>query len=145
MMRSIAFAVVFGLTTVLWSHSSFAEGALAVMLLNGDPRHGFAMGASSDKATTDEARSAALAECRRRGASLKAGECRVIQTFHDECMQDAENGDTKAPSTAVGWGFGPDRDAANRRAMEMCETMRRGAGRRCQLDGEPLCDGKARR
>jgi len=54
------------------------------------------------------------------------------------------NGDANTPSTAVGWGFGPDRDAANRRAMEMCETMRRGAGRPCRLDGEPLCDGKAK-
>jgi hypothetical protein len=85
-----------------------------------------------------------LAECRRRGAPLKGGECRVIQTFHDECMQDAENGDANIASTGVGWGFGPNRDAANRRAMEMCETMRRGAGRPCRLDGEPLCDGKGK-
>lgn len=143
-MRSIAFAAVFGLTTVLWSHPGFADGALAILLLNGDPANGFAMGASSDKADAAEARSAALAECRRQGAPLKRGECKIIQTFRDECVQDAENGDPKIPSTAVGWGFGSDRDAANNRAMEMCETMRRGAGRPCRLDGAPLCDGKAK-
>ncbi len=143
-MRPTAFAVVVGVTVAVWSHSALAKGALAVRMFNGDPKNGYAMGASASKATAAEAQSAALAECRRQGAKLKRGECKIIETFRDECVQDAFNGDGAIPSTAVGWGLGPDRETANRRAMEMCETMRRGAGRACRLDGEPLCDGSAK-
>ena len=53
---------------------------MAILLLNGEPEHGFAMRASSDKATAAEAQSDALAECRKRGAEFKRGECRIIDT-----------------------------------------------------------------
>jgi hypothetical protein len=144
MMRSTVFVVVVGLATALWSHAGFAEGAYAVWLLNGNPKQGYALGATADRATAADAQSGALAECRRQSALLKGAECKVIDTFRDACLQDAFNGDANTPSSAVGWAVGADRDTANRRSMEACERMRGGAGRPCQLDGQPICDGKAK-
>jgi hypothetical protein len=151
MMRSAVFAAAIGLATGLWPHSGFAEGALAIGMVNGNPRNGYAMGASSDKATADEARTAALSSCRDPGptASDKStqrarSECKIIETFRNQCVQDAVNGNADITSTAVGWAVAPDSDTANSRAMTMCETMRRGAGRPCEPDGKPLCDGDAR-
>jgi len=144
--QTVVASAIFGLGISIWSHSSFAEGALAVGLPNGDPRNGFTYGATVNR-SPEEARSVALNDCRGtevRDTSKAKAACKIIETFRDQCINAAFNGDAQTVSTAVGWGVGPDSETANNRAMTMCEIMRRGNGRPCKLDGEPACDGSAR-
>jgi len=125
---------------------SLADGALAIGLPNGNPGNGYVVGAEINK-SPEEARAAALKDCR--GVDVKRTDraraaCRIVETFRNQCAQDAFNGDRETPSTGVGWGVGPDSATANSRALAMCETMRSGRGRPCKPDGEPLCDGDAK-
>jgi hypothetical protein len=131
---------------ILWSGASYAEGALAVGLPSNSPRNGFAYGVAFNQ-TVDEAPSKALSDCRGvdvRDTSKARAACKVIETFRNQCVNISLNGDRNTPSSAVGWGIGPDTATANSRAQTMCETMRAGKGRECHLDGEPVCDGDAK-
>jgi hypothetical protein len=125
---------------------SFAEGALAVGLPAAGPRKGFVYGVVWDEKTSAEAQSNALKECQ--STKVNAPEairaCKPIATFRNECANAGFNGDANRPSTAVGWGIGPDPEAANSRAVAMCETMRSGVGYPCHADGEAGCDGSAK-
>jgi hypothetical protein len=148
MMRQTVWAfALFGLAMVPSANACFAEGALAIGLPDGNPRNGFVMGAATNRTTAAEARSQALAECRGsdvRDTSKARAQCKVVETFHDQCTNDAFNGDANTPSTAVGWAVGPDSETTNQRAMTMCETMRQGRGRPCHPVGDPICDGSAK-
>ena len=147
MPQASSLSLFLSLGLALWASASSAEGALAVGLPNGDPKNGFVVGYSHDEATAEIARSEALKNCR--GADIKRTDkaraaCKIIETFRDQCANDAINGDRNTPSTAVGWAVGPDSETTNARAVTMCETMRRGNGRACQPDGDPVCDGAAK-
>jgi hypothetical protein len=116
-------------------------------LLNGDPYKGFVVGISKNEATPEAARAKALEDCR--GSDIKRTDkaraaCKIVETFRDQCANDAINGDRDTPSTAAGWAVGPDTATTNARAMTMCEIMRRGRGKDCHPDGEPICDGSAK-
>ncbi len=143
----VSLSLVLGLGIALCASLSFAEGALATGLPNGDPHNGFVVGVAKNEATAEEARSKALQDCQ--GSDIKRTDkarsaCKIVETFHDQCANDAINGDRDTLSTAVGWAVGPDSETTNARAMTMCETMRRGRGKDCHPDGEPICDGKAK-
>lgn len=147
MRRTGSLSLVVGLGIALWAGRGAAEGALAIGLINGDPSKGFVVGVSHDDATTQDAQSKALQDCQ--GSDIKRTDqaraaCRIVETFRDQCANDAINGDRDTPSTAVGWAIGPDSATTNARAMTMCETMRRGKGKACHPDGEAVCDGKAK-
>jgi hypothetical protein len=145
--RTVLALTIFGLATMLRPSAGFAEGAMAIGLPENNPRNGFVVGLSHDEPTAAEARAKAMEDCRgstiERTTRAKA-DCKLIETFHDQCANDAENGDHHTPSSAVGWAVGPDTDTTNRRAVQMCEIMRRGNGPPCHPDGDPVCDGTAR-
>jgi len=130
-----------------WSGASRAEGALAIGLPNGDPHNGFVVGIAVNKATAAAAREGAMTQCRDDeipNTARARADCKIIEVFRNQCVNAAVNGDkTGNPSTAVGWGVGPDSATADSRAMAVCELMRRGRGRPCRPDGEPVCDGDA--
>lgn len=147
MTRGAILAAVLGLGMALWSHASFAEGGLAVGLPNDDPGNGFVYGISVNKPSAAEAESSAIQLCRGadiRDTSRARAACKLIETFHDQCANAAFNGDPNTPSTAVGWGIGPDSATANSRAMAQCNTVRKGSGKACHPDGNPACDGTAK-
>ena len=146
MSRTVLALLISNLAMTLCPVSSQADGVLAVGLPAGNPRNGFAYGMTVDR-TADEAASKALTDCKGvdvRDTSKARAACKVIDRFRDECGNVALNGDRNTVSTAVGWGFGPDRETANKRAQTMCETLRGGNGRPCHLDGDELCDGTAK-
>ena len=135
------------LVAVVWTGTARAEGAIAVGLPSDDPKNGFVYGIVTDKATVEDARSGAMSECKGvdvRDTSRAKQACKIIETFRNQCANAAYNGDRNTVSTAVGWGVGPDTATANSRAMAMCNTVRKGTGRPCQLDGDPVCDGDAK-
>ena len=134
------------LGVILWCPEAFADGALAVGLPDGKPENGFVWGGSTGR-TPAEARSEALGTCRGmdiRNTSKARRACRIVETFRNECLSVAMNGDRETPASAVGWAIGPNKEIANKRALAMCETNRRNAGRACHLDlEEAVCDGTA--
>lgn len=147
-MRYFIYGVIAVLGAKLFTLPLSAEGALAVGLPEGDPKNGFAYHLVTNKPVGD-AGSIAVSKCKeednRKGTARARGACKVIETFSDECVNVAWNGGPETVSTAVGWGSGPNKKTADERAMRQCESMRKGKGRDCRPDGEPLCDGAAKK
>jgi uncharacterized protein DUF4189 len=142
----ISSSAILCLAMALWPSVSFADGALAIGLPGGDPRNGFVAGLDVNM-PADRARAEALKDCR--GVDVQRtnrarSQCKIVETFQNQCANTAFNGDRETPSTGVGWGVGPDSATADRRALAMCENMRSGRGRPCKPDGEPFCDGDAK-
>ncbi len=142
-MKKIFFVLTFVCMSAAFSHSSFAEGALAVGIPQGDPNKGFRW---SIRINSPDASPQAMADCRaaRNPATGKA--CMLIGTFSDQCVAVAANADGSDPVTGAGWAIAPDSATATRRAIAQCDDSRKGKGRPCQLDGEKsmLCDGSAK-
>jgi hypothetical protein len=133
-----------GMAAVPWpSASLLADGALAVGMPDNNPRNGFRYASNSDMSPA-EARSDAMARCRASKYPKTGQACRLIETFKNQCVAVAFNGNPTTPSTAVGWGIAQDSQTAQDRATTMCETMRGGHGRDCHLDGDATCDGDAK-
>ena len=144
MRSTISAAVILGLAVALQASAGFADGALAVGMPGGEPKNGFRYKATADL-SADEARSQAMAACRNSKYPKTGQACKVIESFRDQCVSVALNGDANTPSTAVGWAIAPDSKAADNRASNACELMRvKARGRACHLDGDSLCDGSAK-
>jgi len=88
-----------------------------------------------------------MKDCRAARNPKTGAACRLIGTFHDQCVSVAVNGDVvnaTSPVIAVGWAIAPDSATAISRAIARCETMRKGRKEACQTEGQTLCDGSAK-
>ena len=145
MIRTKALVLAFFGTALVWASASMAEGALAVGMPKGDPRNGFRW---SLRVNDQNAAREAMKVCRQSKYPASAEACMLINTFSDQCGAVTANGDPDKPVTAAGWAIAPDSEQATRRAIAMCEAMRRekGGNSECHLDGERavLCDGSAK-
>jgi hypothetical protein len=131
---AILVAAVHGMTS-----AARAEGALALGASGNFAKDGFAVGGAINKATKQEAIDQALETCRKyEGAPKMAAMCRIVATFSRECF--AITFDPKPGTPGVGWAVGPNKDAAEERALAACQTSA-GAARRkfCHLD-QSFCD-----
>ncbi len=129
---------------ILWFSSALAEGAIAIGMPEGDPGKGFK---HAQNVNTPNAASEAMKECRAARNPKIGAACRLIATFHDQCVSVAVNGDVVnelKPLIAAGWAVAPDSTAAISRAIAQCEVMRKGRRGECQIEGKTLCDGSAK-
>jgi hypothetical protein len=119
-LRAVALVVVANL--LLPSFDLRAEGALALGLPNNVAKEGFAYGYTVNKATLDEAHTAALDFCRTSENGSKPGQalCRVVETFSGKCVVIAM--DPKAGTPGIGWAVDEDIAAAEARAMSYCKA-----------------------
>ncbi|MET0671292.1 MAG: DUF4189 domain-containing protein [Xanthobacteraceae bacterium] len=81
----------------------------------------------------------ALAWCRNNGSPQTRAQCKIVESFHNQCVAEAND---PAPGTpGAGWGVGPDKKAAEAKAMDMC-LVTAGETRRlfCKV-AQLLCDG----
>jgi Domain of unknown function (DUF4189) len=126
-----------------WANAAFAEGALAVGIPEGNPARGFKW---DMRVNTEGAASKVMDDCHAAKNPKTGAACRLIDTFTDKCVAVTSNGEPTAPVTAAGWAIAPDRVTAVNRALAQCETMRKGRGAMCRLDGANslLCDGDAK-
>jgi hypothetical protein len=128
---------------LLWPSVAAAEGALALGMPADVAKDGFAYGYKVRAASRQEARAEALNQCRTTEVAGQYAKslCKIVSTFRNDCVAIAMD---PAPGTpGAGWGVGPNREAAERRAMNMClETA--GASRRqfCKVDNSN-CDTTA--
>jgi hypothetical protein len=128
-----------------WPNRGAAEGALAVGLPADVAKEGFAFGYALDKANADEARAAALADCRTEspGVDKRAQAlCAPVGSFRNQCFAVAM--DPKDATPGVGWAIAANKPAASRAALAKCvETA--GADRRdaCKVT-HAECDESAK-
>lgn len=142
--RSIVFAAVLAALPFAagpLSGIARADGALAVGLPEEGAQAGFAYGYATGWAGP-EAEQRALAECRKpRGSTSRTVRdlCRVVESFQSGCVAVAM--DPKDGTPGVGWGVGPDRRSAERRAIAAChETAGEGRRLSCKIDAQ-ACEG----
>jgi len=148
MARRAGLTLVFLSAAAMWSHSSLADGAIAVgMPVANDPSRGFRHAQEVDQPDADTAASKAMSNCQAARNPKTGAACRLIGTFHNQCVAVAVNGDganAYLPVIAAGWAIAPDTEAAISGALARCETMRKGRRQPCQIEGKVLCDGSAK-
>ena len=139
-----------------WARPSAGEGALAIALPPSVAKQGFTYRYETRHATTGAAQSSALEGCRetslrdsknvdekiKKDAEFRASICKVIVSFHDQCVAVAM--DPAAGTSGVGWAVAADLRSAESQALAQCETTA-GPGRRaaCKID-KSACDGTAK-
>ena len=130
---------------------SIADGALAVaMPVSGDPNQGFHYSMQLDARDADTAASHVMSSCRAADNPKIGAACRLIATFHDQCVALALNGDATdtsihdAPLVGVGWAIEKDTATATSVAIAECEKMRNGRQKACLILGQVHCDGTAK-
>ena len=143
--RPFAPVLAFGLLAVaLLPHPAFAEGALAIGLPNDVTKDGVAMGWNTNSPTAAEARQKALAACRDVKTSTDAARslCKILGTFHDQCVAGAEDPDAGTPG--VGWAVAADKKTAEQQALAMCQAKSPPARRAACKVMTSGCDGSAK-
>lgn len=126
----------------LFSDRAAADGALAVGLPEDVAKTGFAFGWSTNRASGQEARQAALEFCRKaKDASAGAQKlCRVFGSFKGQCVAVAM--DPKDGTPGVGWAMSTEKAWAEAEALDACrETAGPRRQGECKLSAS-ACDGK---
>jgi hypothetical protein len=142
MQRTIAASALF-VAALAWADVARAEGALAVGIPEGNPARGFKWDL---RVNTEDPGPKVLDDCHAAKNPRTGAACKLIGTFSDKCVAVTSNGEPTAPVTAAGWAIAADRVTAVNQALAKCNSMRKGRGPECQLDGEGslLCDGEAK-
>jgi Domain of unknown function (DUF4189) len=129
---------------LLKSGLGLAAGAAAIAIPPDEAKQGLAMGFSWNAATEDEARSVALAQCKKHAGSsaLLLDLCKVAKTFRNQCVADAL--DPQVGMAGYGWAIADTLQAAKDQALANCKsTADPGRAGACRL-GTAACDGSAR-
>ncbi len=143
--RPFAPVLAFGLLALaLLPGPAVAEGALAIGLPSDVSKDGIALGWNTNSPTAAEARQRALAGCRDVKNSTEAARslCKIVGTFHDQCVAGAEDPDAGTPG--VGWAVSADKKTAEQQALAMCPTKSPPARRAACKVMTSGCDGAAK-
>ena len=144
-LRPFAQVLAFVLIAVaLLSGPAVAEGALAIGLPKDVTKDGIALGWHTNAPTAAEARQKALAGCRDVKNSTEAARslCKIVGTFHDQCVAGAEDPDPGTPG--VGWAVAADKKNAEQQAFAMCQAKSPPARRAACKVMTSGCDGSAK-
>jgi hypothetical protein len=122
-----------------------AAGAVAIGLPSDVAKQGVSMGNSVRYKTMDEAKSAAVSNCKLSGTDQTKALCKVVATFQNQCSALAI--DPKPGTPGFGWAIADTSQAASKQALANCRKTA-GPARKdaCQLDNaKPVqCDGSAK-
>ena len=143
--RPFAPVLAFGLLALaLLPGPAVAEGALAIGLPSDVSKDGIALGWNTNSPTAAEARQRALAGCRDVKNSTEAARslCKIVGTFHDQCVAGAEDPDAGTPG--VGWAVSADKKTAEQQALAMCRAKSPPARRAACKVMTSGCDGSAK-
>jgi hypothetical protein len=139
-------AGVLGVAAILlfpaWTTAARAEGALAIGQTTSIAKDGVSFG-SARRDTLDEAKAAAIENCKKHGSDKSKARCKVVATFRNKCV--AASLDPKAGTPGFGWALAASLDEAVDQALIQCNATA-GPGRedKCERDDNPICDGTAR-
>jgi hypothetical protein len=130
--------VTLSLILNLYSRPGYAEGAVAIAQPPDIVRQGFAYGTAYNYDTAEEAVSHALERCRNTKDDARRALCKLIRTFHHECVAVAM--DPKDGTPGVGWAVAANAGKAEAAALAACQAT---AGNRrsfCKIDTPTGCD-----
>jgi hypothetical protein len=154
-MRRAAIVTLVALASVfICGNRAHSEGAIAEGIAPGGAAKGYEVGVKVNRATPEEARNEAVAECKKVPEKVASGappdsgnakarqRCAVVATFHDKCVALAV--DPKDGTPGVGWAVGDTQQNADDEALARCKSTA-GAKRRdfCKVSNR-LCDGTAK-
>jgi hypothetical protein len=131
-----------------------SEGAIAEGIAPGGVAKGYEMSIIVNRATTELARTDAVASCKKTPEKVASGaapdasnakaraRCAVVITFHDKCAAFAL--DPKDGTPGAGWAIGDTQGQADDEALAHCRSVA-GADRRdfCKVTNRS-CDGTAK-
>jgi hypothetical protein len=121
-----------------YARPGYAEGAIVIAQPPDIIRQGFAYGTAYNYDTTEEAVSHALESCRNTKDDARRALCKLIRTFHHECVAVAM--DPKDGTSGVGWAVAAGAEKAEAAALAACRAT---AGNRrsfCKIDTATGCD-----
>lgn len=142
-----AFAISATLLCIAIQYSTAsAEGALAVGVPQDVVKGGFSYGWTANKATSEEARSGALAACRKNDGApddLPAKKlCKFVDDFRNKCVSIAM--DPKAGTPGVGWAIATIKADAVRQAIVNCRATSSASRSEYCETADTACDGDAK-
>jgi lipoprotein NlpI len=115
-----------------------ADGVLAIGVTSPIVQGGLAYGFVRNFSPSSAAQAAAVGTCRRFANVPQAAEsCRVVGTFTDKCFAIAF---VPEAATGLAWAIDPDRQAAERKAMNDCAAAAGNADNKCRIV-QSRCDG----
>ena len=131
---------------MLQSSPSAADGALAIGLPPDVARDGFIFGFVTNGSSSEEARAAALEECRKPDPTKPSAIlplCTIVESFRDQCVAVAM--EFPAGTPGVGWAVAPNLRQAEAAALNKCKATAKLGGRRygCTVT-DTGCDGAAK-
>jgi Domain of unknown function (DUF4189) len=122
--------------------SSVAAGAIAVGQPDDVAKRGISMGFSTNRETTDEAKTRSLKLCENSGSMMSSILCEIVATFDNKCVAVAIDPAVQTPG--FGWAVADTEQASKDNAMSNCRATA-GPTRRnaCEIT-DSACDGSAR-
>lgn len=154
-MREAAVVSLLALAAILTAgNRASSEGAIAEGIAPGGIAKGYEISVSANHPTTDDARTAALAGCKKKTEKVASGaapdsgnarareRCEVVSTFSNKCTALAL--DPKDGTPGAGWATGDTQARADEEALARCRSTA-GASRRdfCKVTNRK-CDGTAK-
>jgi|HubBroStandDraft_4_1064222.scaffolds.fasta_scaffold704926_1 hypothetical protein len=154
-MREAAVISLLALAAILAANDrAHSEGAIAEGIAPGGIAKGYELSISVNYPTTDDARAAALADCKKKPEKVASGaapdsgnakaraRCEVVGTFSKKCAALAL--DPKDGTPGAGWATGDTQLKADEEALARCRSTA-GASRRdfCKVTNR-RCDGTAK-
>jgi hypothetical protein len=154
MRRGVVISLLALASVSMVGNRAYSEGAIAEGIAPGGVAKGYSISIQVNRATTEEARTAALAACKKAPEKVASGappdsgnakarqHCGVVTTFHNKCA--AASVDPKDGTPGVGWAVGDTQQNADDEALARCRSVA-GAGRRdfCKVTNR-ICDGTAK-
>ena len=126
------------LLAAAWTGPARADGVLAIGVTTPIVQGGLTFGYVRNFSPRTSAQAAAVDTCRRLANVPQAAEnCRVVATFTDQCFAIAF---VPQAATGLAWAVNPDRQEAERKAMNDCATAA-GADRDTCRIVQSRCDG----
>jgi Domain of unknown function (DUF4189) len=127
--------------TLAETGSSMAAGAIAVGRPDDVAKRGISMGYSTNRETTDEAKTRSLKLCQDSGSLMSSVLCEVVATFENKCVAVAIDPAVQTPG--FGWAVADTEQASKNNALSNCRATA-GSTRRnaCEIT-DSSCDGSA--
>jgi len=118
---------------------SVAAGAIAIGKPDDVAKRGISMGFSTNRETTDEAKTRSLKLCENSGSLMSSILCQVVATFENKCVAVAIDPAVQTPG--FGWAVADTEQASKDNALFNCRATA-GPTRRnaCEIT-DSSCDG----
>ena len=121
---------------------SVAAGAIAIGQPDDVAKRGISMGFSTNRETTDEAKTRSLKLCENSGSFMSSILCQVVATFENKCVAVAIDPAVQTPG--FGWAVADTEQASKDNALFNCRATAGPTRRKACEITDSSCDGSAK-